>query len=270
LKTIERREYVLAQDVLRELKEFLSSYKGRLDCITFSGSGEPTLNSHIAEIIEGIKRFTDKPIVVLTGGALLINPSVRKALLSADIVVPTLTTTNQEAFKRIHRPAEGLSINDVIEGYVEFKNQFKGRLEIEFMVLEGFNDCAKEIDAIRDALERIKPDKVQMNTVRRPPSEKQVKPVSLKRLREIGESLGFPFSLPERKEKSKKASSDNDRLKETVLDVIKRRSVTFVELKAAIGADTDKLKGVLSSLLNEGLIIKRRAGGQEFYILKEE
>ncbi len=73
LKTIERRAYVEPGPVLAELDEILSQ-KMQIDCITFSGSGEPTLNTCLGDIIAGIKSRCSIPVTVLTNGTLLICP----------------------------------------------------------------------------------------------------------------------------------------------------------------------------------------------------
>ena len=53
--TLERREYVPVDAVIAELDEVLRS-KPELDFITFSGSGEPTLNSGIGKVVTYLKK----------------------------------------------------------------------------------------------------------------------------------------------------------------------------------------------------------------------
>ncbi len=116
LKTIERRAYVEPGPVLAELDEILSQ-KLQIDCITFSGSGEPTLNTCLGDIIAGIKSRCSIPVTVLTNGTLLHLPEVRAGLLQADIVCPSFDAATPQAFSRINRPHESLiALNMMIAG----------------------------------------------------------------------------------------------------------------------------------------------------------
>jgi len=69
--TSEIKEYIPSEDVIRELDSVLSK-SPLLDVITFSGSGEPTLNSGIGKIIGHIKeRYPQYKVVVLTNSTTL-------------------------------------------------------------------------------------------------------------------------------------------------------------------------------------------------------
>src|SRR4030043_63920 len=68
-KTITRSEFVSADVIIAELASRIN--RGlNADYITLSGSGEPTLNSQLGLIIEGIKKITDIPVAILTNGTL--------------------------------------------------------------------------------------------------------------------------------------------------------------------------------------------------------
>ena len=69
-KTLERKEYVAVAGVLKELKQTLATGV-KPDWISLAGSGEPTLNSGLGELIKGIKTLTTIPVAVLTNGSLL-------------------------------------------------------------------------------------------------------------------------------------------------------------------------------------------------------
>src|SRR4030067_1281242 len=72
-------EYVPTDDVIAELDGYLSG-SPRLDAVTFSGSGEPTLHSGIGRIIDFLKnKYPRYPVAVLTNGVMLWNPGARKS-----------------------------------------------------------------------------------------------------------------------------------------------------------------------------------------------
>uniref|UniRef100_UPI0034E227F5 radical SAM protein n=1 Tax=Methanothrix sp. TaxID=90426 RepID=UPI0034E227F5 len=139
------------------------------DYLTFAGSGEPTLHSGLGEIIRAARKLIDRPIAVITNSSLLIERHVREEVAQADLVLPSLDAATQETFERINRPAAGLRIDDIIEGLRAFRSEFGGEIWLEVMLVRGIN----EIDApmIARAAEEIEPDRIQLNTVVRPPAE---------------------------------------------------------------------------------------------------
>ncbi len=90
-KTLKRNQFYDINSLLRELETFLQN-KREIDYLTFSGSGEPTLNTGIGEIIQKLKKISDIPVIVLTNGSLLWDKEVRNSLKYADIVVPVSYT----------------------------------------------------------------------------------------------------------------------------------------------------------------------------------
>ena len=106
-----------------------------IDYITFSGSGEPTLNSAIGKIIRRIKSMSKVPVAVLTNGTLLYMPEVRNDLMLADLVVPSLDAISANVFDMLNRPHRKLDADKIVEGIKSFKNQFAGE------VWAGGYDC---------------------------------------------------------------------------------------------------------------------------------
>lgn len=188
-KTIERKQYLLPEKILMELKEVLKAGK-KIDYITLSGNGEPTLNSKLGEIIRGIKSITAISIAVITNGTLLTDKNVREELLSADLVMPSLDAATQETFEKIDRPEPSLKIEDIIEGMVEFRKVYSGNLWLEIMLVKGINDNKYELAALKKAIEKIEPDKIQLNTPVRPTCEKELQTLSIQELFAIKEFFG--------------------------------------------------------------------------------
>ena len=188
-KTIERKEYVVPEKILAELREVLQSGK-KIDYITLSGNGEPTLNSSIGEIIRGIKEISNLPVSVITNGTLLNDKNIRRDLLSAELVMPSLDAATQETFEKIDRPHPSLKIENIIGGIADFSKIYKGNLWLEIMLVEGINDNQDELNALKRAVEKIEPDKIQLNTPVRPACEKGVEILSSEKLLEIKEFFG--------------------------------------------------------------------------------
>ena len=170
-KTVQRREYVPKDMVLSELEGFLDKNEGDIDCITFAGSGEPTLHSKIGEMINAIKTMTDVPVVVITNGSLLFLEDVRSDLTNADFVLPSLDAATTPGFRAVNQPHESLKVEQIVEGLRIFREAFEGKFWLEIMIVKGMNDSEDEILALMDAVSRIGPDLVQLNTVVRPSAD---------------------------------------------------------------------------------------------------
>jgi wyosine [tRNA(Phe)-imidazoG37] synthetase (radical SAM superfamily) len=192
-KTLDSKGYVVIPELLAELKDWLLGNQqdaSRLSYITLAGFGEPTLNSDLGQVIEKIKLITRIPIAVITNSSLLSNAAVRQALLSVDLVVPSLDAVNQEIFEKIDRPAAGISVKEIIEGMHSFKKEYKGKIWLEVMLIKGINDGVEHIRKLKEVIELIQPDKIQLNSPVRKPAEPDVLPVGADQLEIIKGILG--------------------------------------------------------------------------------
>lgn len=191
--TLERKGYVKAADVLMELKEWLQHNKqeaNRLNYITLSGCGEPTLNTGIGEFITEVKKITAVPVAVITNSSLLNQKEVLQALIGADLIVPSLDAVSPEIFQRINRPVPGVQMDEVIAGLVSLRKEFRGKIWLEVMVVRGVNDDLEHIRKLKDIVEKINPDKIQVNSPIRRTSEPGVLAADKRKLNKIKEILG--------------------------------------------------------------------------------
>ena len=193
-KTIERKEYIVSQEILRQVKKALLTEK-KIDYITFAGSGEPTLHSEIGKIIKAIKKMTSIPIAVITNGSLLFIKKLRNDLQNADLVVPSLDAATDEIFRKIDRPFPSLDIEKIINSFKDFRREYKGLIWLEVMLVKGINDDLKHIQKLKTIIREINPDKIQLNTVVRPPNEKFAQPLNLKDLKRIRDFFEYKCEI---------------------------------------------------------------------------
>ena len=187
--TLERKEYVPVVEVLAELEKWLEE-GGEADYLTFSGSGEPTLHSGLGRLLEAIKELKSKAkLAVITNGSLLFRSEVRDELAAADLVMPSLDAADAETYRKLNRPAEHVSFEQHLEGLRDFSLAFKGELWLEVLFVAGVNDSDEHVTKLAGLLETIRHDKLQLNTVSRPPTE-SVKRVSHERMEKIRKRLG--------------------------------------------------------------------------------
>ncbi len=186
---LDRREYVPTTEAVEAVRDALV---GGLepDYITLSGSGEPTLHSRIGDVIRGIKDMGVAPAAVLTNGALLWMPEVRRDLAQADVVLPTLAAGDEEVFRKMHRPAPGLDFHRVVEGMEAFRREYSGQIWLEVFLVAGLNATEDQVEKMRLIARRISPDKIQLNTAVRPPAEDGVVAPTMEELDRIRRAFG--------------------------------------------------------------------------------
>ncbi len=262
--TTRRRKFYPPSEVLEQVKKALDSGQ-RIDFITFSGSGEPTLNTSLGKLIRQLKKMTSIPVAVLTNSSLLARPSVRKALLAADVVVPSLDAALDSTFKKINRPVASARLERIIRGLEEFRRQFKGLIWLEVMLVKGVNDSPPDIKALKKAIARIQPDRVQLNTVVRPPAEDWALPLSreeLERIREeVGETAEVVADFRERPQPPPAQDFET-----ALLSLVARRPVTAKDIAATLSKNEQEVRRQLEELLKTKKIRLVRHKGRRFYV----
>lgn len=263
-RTVCRAPYVDVDGILQELALCLDD-DPRVDYITVSGSGEPTLNSDLDRLIVGIRRLADSPIAVLTNGSLMTDSFVCAALATADVVAPSLDALSTSAFEAVNRPHPSLDAREIAGAIARFSKGFAGKLWLETLFVAGFNDHPGEIELLAEAIGGIQPDRVHVNTIVRPPTDPDVKPVAPERLREIARSLGPRAEVIARTTERVQMMIDHGS-EDLIVAMAARRPVTISDIARAVGtsqADAAKLvdalaeKGVLELVRHEGKLYYR-------------
>jgi wyosine [tRNA(Phe)-imidazoG37] synthetase (radical SAM superfamily) len=139
------------------------------------GSGEPTLYKDLKDLILKAKDLSKKPVCVITNGSLLYHKEVQNALLCSDVVLPSLDAGDEKLFMKINRPHPNINFKTFVQGLIDFKKKFTGRFWIEVMLMKGINDTKRELLKIKEKLDLIRPDRIDINVPIRPPAEKWVK-----------------------------------------------------------------------------------------------
>lgn len=187
--TNQRQEFYKTEDILKEFREYLKD-SDKFDIVTVVGEGEPTLCSNLGELICGLKEMTEKPVAVITNGALLSDPQVREELCHADMVLPSLDAYDQETAKRIDRPYGTIRFEEEFQGLKEFCEMYQGELWLEIMLVDGINDDKDSIGKFKELLKELKYDRLYLNTPVRPPAEEGVNVVAPERMQYAVEELG--------------------------------------------------------------------------------
>jgi wyosine [tRNA(Phe)-imidazoG37] synthetase (radical SAM superfamily) len=260
-RTLQRKEWVPVDRVLRELEQRLDA---RPDYVTLSGSGEPTLFASLDKLIDGIRARTDIPIAVLTNGSLLHNEEVQQELSRADLVIPSLDAGDGATFQLVNRPHESISFKRMMAGLVGFRRRFPGQFWLEVFLLGGYTTLERDLTHIRRCVDRIQPDRVQLNTVTRPPAEEHAIAVPRSRLEEIAATFSPPAEVIAGFHgldglEAGKAS------REEVLRLLRRRPCSVQDIAAGLGMHRNEALKCIEHLHVEGLVEASRVGGESYF-----
>ncbi|MEW5872566.1 MAG: radical SAM protein [Chloroflexota bacterium] len=233
--TNKRREYFPREDIVAEVEQALAAHKpGEIDWVTFVGSGETTLHASIGWMIRKAKRLTHLPVAVITNGSLLHLPQVREELVVADAVLPTLDAGTARLYRKINRPHPDITFDLLVEGYVAFREEYRGQFLIEVMLIQGLNDTPQALWDIAKVLQRIRPDAVQITLPTRPPAEPWVQLPHEESLMQAIAILGNSAEVIHPAAGSFDLGG-NDNLVDAVIGIITRHPMRQEELERTLG-----------------------------------
>jgi wyosine [tRNA(Phe)-imidazoG37] synthetase (radical SAM superfamily) len=260
---VARNRFFEVEEVIKEIADAVQDTE-RVDFVTFSGSGEPTLNKNLGVMIKELKRSVSIPVAVITNSSLMWIEEVRNDLINADVVLPSLDAASDDVFKSINRPQANLELASIIEGIRDFRKNFKGKIWLEIMLIKDVNDSPDELQKLRSALDNLEVDKIHLNTVTRPPSERNVGPLNRKELEQIRRSFGSRCEII--------SSFEKDGIHEeqagwttTLVDVLKRRSLTIQDIVRITGASSLQVNEELNRMEKKGSIKAYRLGNDIYY-----
>lgn len=251
--TNQRKEYIPCDEILAQVKAALAAHHPEeIDWVTFVGSGEPTLHSGLGDLIRNVKSLTDKPIAVITNGALIYRPEVRRELSAADAVLPSLDAGTHQLYRKINRPWPELTFERQMEGLSTFRQEYTGKLWVEVMLIKGLNDTEEALQEIATALAAVKPDLVHLGLPTRPPAEAWVQPPDEGGLLRARAILGESASVVHPAAGSFDLSG-YDNLADAVIGIITRHPMRENELIRTLERwSPSELGNVLKELIDSG------------------
>jgi len=270
--TLDRREYVPVDEVLRQLDAYLATGP-ELDYVTFSGSGEPTLNSRIGEVVEFMRtRYPQYRLCLLTNGSLLDQEAVARAVERADLIIPSLDASNEEEFQKVNRPVPGYTLDRLVRALASFRRRYRGAYWLELFMVPGVNDTAASLERFTALVKQIAPDKVQLNTLDRPGCVDWIEPASEATVLRFLEAIG-PVAAVEAVGKfrhqryhSLTVSAD---AAQRVLELVKRRPCTAADISASLGVTLEHAVVGLEEMASAGQLARLPHPRGMFYSLPD-
>ena len=253
--TNERRDYFPTEEILHEIENVLESRANKgIDWITFVGSGEPTLHSHLGKMIRRVKLMTSLPVAVITNGALLFLPEIRADLSSADAILPTLDAGKADLYRKINRPHPEITFERFVNGLIAFRSEYHGKLWVEIMLVRGLNDSKKSLEDIAKILRNIKPNAIHINLPTRPPCETWVQPPNREGLMRAISILGKSAEVVHPAQGSFELDEFGG-LAEAIIGIITRHPMRQDELELTLNRwSPEKVETTLAELENSGKV----------------
>lgn len=268
--TIERKEYFPTETILKELDNYLSK-KPELDFITFSGSGEPTLHTGIGRIARHIKsNYPDYKLALLTNGSLLWDKNLRSEVMGIDVIIPSLNAVSEKIFTKINRPHPSLSSAKIINGLIELRKEFMGEIWLEIFIIPGLNDTNEELDLLKSAIHKIRPEKVQLNALDRPGVVDWITVPSYSDMERIRDNLDYHdveivSSIYSRAE----IPGITGDVTEEILMTIRRRPCTISDLSRICNLRATEVSKNIDILVEKGEITAKKEKRGIFYSCKK-
>ncbi len=263
----ERGDYVPIQDVLAELDRWKSA-DGAADHITLAGSGEPTLHTHFGDVFRWVKDQTALPSVLLTNGSLLHLPEVRQEAALADKVKVTLSAWDEASFRQLHDPAEGVTFDRLVEGERLFREAYRGELSVEVFIVDGVNSEISKVRKIAERVQEINPDRIDLNTVVRPPAFRGVSAVSEEHLQTLADLFGPKARVTA--SFSQQAGSVSDVGEEVLLGLIRRHPATAAQLAKEYNVPQESIVQTLGKMVAQKQLVEEERNGETYYFHRAE
>ncbi len=261
--TVERAtEVPTVEEILDAVRRGLTEYPD-IDVLTVTANGEPTLYPHLEELVEGLDAIRG-PVrsLILSNASTIHRPEIRRTLARFDTVKLSLDCATPRCFRSIDRPHPSVDLEAIKEGMLAFRQEYAGALIVEILVVRGINDKSAEIAALDDYLLRLRPDRIDLGTIDRPPAY-AVEPVDYATLRELSLLFDPSLSLHITSRRNLGALTPSAYDEEEILRTLRKRPLTPEDVELLFD---EKSRQRLEKLREEGRIGTRKNHGVKFYV----
>jgi len=271
-KTVDRKSYIkLDMDQFEKDLTRIIDNNERIDYVTFSGSGEPTLNIDLGKLIRKVKKTTGIPVAVLTNGSLLHRTDVLKDIIEADLIKVSMDAPDQKIFEVINKPYPGLHFADLSRGLNMLMKNYRGRIWLEIMMIKGINDsleAAYDFEALLKSLQKeyIKADleNIHLNTPIRPTETGGLGIPDSKRLEEFRKMLGKKAVIIKDYEISEDRKKDSI-MAGDIISLARRRPVTVRDISKSLDININEVIKAIKVLMERNEIRTRMHNNRKYY-----
>ena len=264
---VERQKFYEPSRIFEEVErrvEDIEKENIKLDYITFVPDGEPTLDLNLEKEVR-LLRSLGYPIAIITNSSLIYEQDVRNALLNFDYVSLKIDAITEEMWKRVNRPHKELKLSKILDGILEFKDEYEGKIVTETMLVGGL-DYDGELEKMAEFLPDLNPDIAYIAIPTRPPAERWVTQpneelvakayeIFSEKLNRVEYLIGYEgnefVSLENVREDILKITAVHPMREEAILELLKKG---------------DASEGLLEDMLNKNELKKVEYQGHVYYL----
>jgi len=174
-------------DVFRQALEKTLRDSEEIDNITFSGNGEPTQHPQFDELVDIVRQLKEKyfskaNLGILSNSSMINIEKVRRALAKLDFKIMKLDAGSPATFRKINRPCLAVDYETIVNGLKSIK-----KVTLQTMFVDGViqNIGDQELSEWVARVGEIKPIRVQIYSLHRPPAESSLQEVPAEKLEKI-------------------------------------------------------------------------------------
>ncbi len=250
--------YPKVKEVIEAVQESFDKHP-KIDVITVTANGEPTLYPKLDELIDEINIIKNNTkTLILSNGSKIYDENIFNTLLKFDTVKLSLDCVSAKCFKKLDRNHKGIDVQKIVSSMIEFSKTTRNQFVLEILFVKDINDKEEEINLLYDAVKKINPSRVDIGTIDRPPAY-DVKPVSFERLEYIANKFeGINVNIAYKK----RPKQTNSFSKDEIISMLKRRPLTFEDIDNLFD---DNSKNILKNLAELKIVSIIDSGGVNFY-----
>lgn len=251
-------EYPSVEEIINEIKNSFASHP-KIDVITLTANGEPTLYPYLNELIDEINKIKQNAkTLILSNGSTIYKKEVFNSLLKLDTVKLSLDCVSEKCFKKLDRNHKSIDIEKIVPAMIEFSSKTVKDFVLEVLFVKDLNDKDDELSLLYDAIKRINPKRVDIGTIDRPPAYK-VKPVEysfLEKAANYFEGINVNIAY---KNRPKQINSFSE---EEIEKMLKSRPLTQEDINNLFDEES---QAKLDKLVNDSKISLIDSSGVKFY-----
>ena len=171
-------------EIIAAIKDSFEKHP-KIDVITLTANGEPTLYPKLDELIDEINKIKgETKTLILSNGSTIYKKDIYNALLKIDTVKLSLDCVSEKCFKKLDRVNKNVETQKIVPSMCDFSKETKNDFVLEILFVKDLNDKDDELILLYDAVKKINPKRVDIGTIDRPPAY-EVKPVSYEFLESV-------------------------------------------------------------------------------------
>lgn len=265
---IDRQEFFRSNDIVNAVREKIEKVlkqNDKIDYLAFVPDGEPTLDINLGKTIELLKPI-GIPIAIITNASLINKKDVMNDLIKADWVSLKIDAVTENLWRKIDRPHGKLNLANILDGMMEFRNEFTGILATETMMIKRLNDNKKAIEEISQFLVNLKPNITYLSIPTRPPADKSIQPADIESInlayQILSESINRIELLTGYEGNAFSFTGDvrNDILSITAVHPMRQDAIETFLKKANAKQD------IIENMLQNNEIVQLKYNGEKYYL----